>query len=184
MQEQLYQQVPAGHQLPLKHLSALQPKLVFAAVNGFLLALAHHLVHPAGIQEHDLALFGDGLHIPLQKGIPLLLRGGAAHVHHLEEPGVQLLDQRADQAALAGRAPALNQHQYGQLVLLQLHLKRGQLFPALLQPGLLLALFPGRAWHPILQHCGILLFCRGYGPVYGPIVPHPTRLYKKNPSLC
>ena len=65
VQEELDQQVPARGELPLKDAHALDAPRVLRVREVAAQALAHRLVHPAGVEEEDLPLLRDALEVAL-----------------------------------------------------------------------------------------------------------------------
>ena len=117
MQEDLQQQVAGVPQLALKLPDGTDAALVFLRGDLQAQLFAHHGLHPAGIQEDELAVLRDRGGIGIEEGIAGFAlrdhRGG----NHVVEPGINLADEFLDQAALAGGRPALDEDQDGQLLL-------------------------------------------------------------------
>ena len=158
LQKQLEHQIAVVGELALKAQHALQPPDVGLALQLAPQPLLHHLVHPAGIQKGELARLGNGLHIPVQKGVAPLLRRGGGHAGHREKPGVDVLDDPSQHAALARGAPALHQHQHRQAGGLHLQLQSFQPVTGGIQPLLAFAFLRPRGPYPGFQHVAHLSF--------------------------
>ena len=153
VEKELQHQITVVSEGPLKVLDAFHPLGVGLVIQLAAQALLHDLVHPAGIQKGELAGLGNLFKKPVEERLAALLLGGAGgHGEHLEKTGVDVADDLADGAALAGGAPALNEHQHREFALLELHLLLLQLFLRRLQA--LLDLLPVRLFraYPIFQH--------------------------------
>ncbi len=171
VEEELQHQVAVVGKAPLEPLYAVYPLDVLLVVQAAVQPLLHDLIHPAGIQKRELPGLGDLLEEPVEEGLaPLLLRGGGGHGEHLEEPGVDVPDDLADGAALARGAPALDEHQHRQLLVLQQHLLGLQLLLGRVQALLQFLFFGFFRVVPIFQHGHLLLACGGQRPVINRLV--------------
>ena len=116
VQEKADHQIAVVAELALKPLDAVQALLELVFIQPAADPVPHGLFHPAGIQELQLAIFGDVGKIPPQPGAAAFGFGGVVKGDDVVKAGVQVADQLADQASLSRRAPALNEYDDGELV--------------------------------------------------------------------
>ena len=110
VQKQFDQQVAVVAQLAFKDADFLQTALVLLDREAARLILADGLVHPAGIEEEEFAVFRDVFHVTVQKRLGKLLGCGTGHRDDLKEAWVHRCNHRSDAAALSGSTPTFHQH--------------------------------------------------------------------------
>ena len=123
LEKELQHQITVVRQLSFKTLDALNALRILLIRQFAPKSSLRHLIHPAGIQELELAGFRNFHKIPIQEGLPLLFLRRCGHGSHLEESGIDIFNNSADGTALAGGTPAFDQHQHRELMLLDLHLE-------------------------------------------------------------
>ena len=123
LEKELKHQITVVRQLSFKTFDALNALRILLIRQFAPKSSLGHLIHPAGIQEFKLAGFRNFHKIPIQERLPLLFLRRCGHGSHLEESGINIFNNSADGTALAGRTPALDQHQHRELMLLDLHLE-------------------------------------------------------------
>ncbi len=123
VEEELYDQVAVVVQLAFGCIDAADAPLVGRLVEGTVQHAVHDLLHPAGIEELELSGLRDLDEVAVQERLSLFLLGrGGIGRRNAEEARVDVLDDFADDAALAGGAPPLKDHHDGELGILDLHL--------------------------------------------------------------
>ena len=123
--KELQQQIAAVPQLAFKLVHRADALLVLLPGDLPVHVLAHAVLHPAGVVEHNLSVFRDGLGIGVEEGIARFALRRDDWGDHVIKARIQLADQLVDQTALARSGPALHQHDDGQTLgadrLLQTH---------------------------------------------------------------
>ena len=123
LEKELQYQITVIRQLSFETLDALNTLRILLIRQFASKSSLRHLIHPAGIQEFELAGFRNFHKIPIQERLPLLFLRRCGHGSHLKESGIDIFNNSANGTALAGSTPALDQHQHRKLMLLDLHLE-------------------------------------------------------------
>ncbi len=137
VEEEFHDQVAVVVQLSLGGVDAADALLVGGLVDRAVKHAVDDLLHPAGIEELELAGLRDLDEVAVEEGLShfLLGRGGVGR-RDAEEARVDVLDDIGDDAALAGGAPALKNDHDRELRILDLHLVGEQFFALLLEGSL------------------------------------------------
>ena len=123
LEKELQHQITVVRQLSFETLYALNTLRILLIRQFAPKSSLCHLIHPAGIQKFELPGFRNFHKIPIQERLPLLFLCRCRHGSHLKKSRIDIFNNSADGTALAGRTPALDQHQHRELMLLDLHLE-------------------------------------------------------------
>ena len=123
LEKELQHQITVVRQLSFETLYALNTLHILLIRQFAPKSSLRHLIHPAGIQELELAGFRNFYKIPIQERLPLLFLRRCGHGSHLEKSGIDIFNNSADGTALTCRTPTFDQNQHRELMLLDLHLE-------------------------------------------------------------
>ena len=170
--------MPGAHQHPLELRAGAQELLVL-----LLGAVAHHpldvrAVVPAAVEQDHLAGGRQVLDVPLEVPLGALPLGGLRQRDHPDRARAGALGDPLDDAALAGRAAALEDHQHLEALPLDPVLQLHQL---LLQPLDLLVV--DRAAQPALLRVALRVAVGGVAPEPASSAPSGSVLAVHRPTL-
>jgi len=152
LEKELQHQITVVRQLSFKTFNALDTLRVLLIRQFTPKSSLRHLIHPAGIQKFELPGFRNFYKITIQERFPLLFLCRCRHGSHLEKSRIDIFNNSADGTALAGRTPALDQHQHRELMLLDLHLESTKLLLRRIQSFFQFLFFRLHRRNPLFQH--------------------------------